>query len=353
MSAQILTAPYHHPSAWKGSQLNHSDEWIVQLDRSDNDELRAALSHARGRGLGIPGLTANDFPLPVLGKRLAALKQDLVNGRGFSLIRGFDIEQYDLKDAALIYWGVGAHIGQHSAQNAQGDLLGHVTDLGVDYSRDPNVRGYQTRLKLPFHNDAMDVVSLMCVQPAKSGGLSRVVSSTAIHNAVMERSEELLKVLYQDFCIDRRGEAPAGKKPYYKGPMFSVLNGRLFCRYNRSYIESAQRFEEVPRLTANQVAALDLMDELCNDSNLHLDMRFDPGDMQFLCNYTVLHSRTDYEDHEDSERRRYLLRLWLDTGLLDRLPEAFEERFEDMKLWQVNPRPPIFDLSPVRAELAH
>lgn len=353
MYTQTLKAPYAHASAWKGSDLKNSGEWVLALDEADNDELQAALAYARERSIGIPQLTAENFPLPNLGKRLAAVKHDLIHGRGFSLFRGFDIDRYDLKDAALIYWGIGAHIGLHGAQNAQGDLLGHVTDLGVDYSKDSNVRGYQTRLKLPFHNDAMDVVSLMCVQPAMSGGLSRVVSSTAIHNAVMARRPDLLELLYQDFYIDRRGEAPAGKKPYYAGPMFSLLNGRLFCRYNRSYIDSAQRFDDVPRLTPRQVEALDLMDQLCNDPDLHLDMSFEPGDMQFLCNYTILHSRTDYEDYPDKERRRYLLRLWLDTGLLERLPAAFEERFEDMKIWQSNPRLPIFDLSPVRAELAH
>jgi hypothetical protein len=353
MYANPLKAPYAHASAWKGSDLTKSKEWVLALDDPDNDELQAALAYARRRKIGIPALAAESFPLPNLGKRLAAVKHDLIHGLGFSLLRGFDINRYELKDAALIYWGIGAHIGIHGAQNAQGDLLGHVTDLGVDYSKDANVRGYQTRLKLPFHNDAMDVVSLMCVQPAMKGGLSRVVSSTAIHNEVMARRPDLLNVLYEDFYIDRRGEAPVGKKPYYAGPMFSLLNDRLFCRYNRSYIDSAQRFDDVPRLTPLQVEALDLIDQLCNDPDLHLDMSFEPGDMQFLCNYTVLHSRTDYEDYPDKERRRYLLRLWLDTGILDRLPESFEDRFEDMKLWQTNPRPPIFDLTPVRAELAH
>ncbi len=353
MYVRSLKAPYTHASAWRGSDVKNSPEWVLTLDDADNEELQAALADARAQNLGIPALTMKNFSLPRLGKRLAAVKHDLIHGLGFRLVRGFDIARYELKDAALIYWGIGAHIGIHGAQNAQGDLLGHVTDLGVDYSTNSNVRGYQTRLKLPFHNDAMDVVSLMCVQPALKGGLSRVVSSTAIHNEIMIRRPDLLNVLYEDFFIDRRGEAPVGKKPYYAGPMFSVLNDRLFCRYNRSYIESAQRFVEVPRLTPLQLEALDLMDQLCNDPNFHLDMIFEPGDMQFLCNYTILHSRTDYVDYPEKELRRYLLRLWRDTGLLERLPASFEERFEDMKLWQANPRPPLFDLSSVRAELAH
>lgn len=349
----MMTQPYSHPSAWRGEDMQRSTEWIFTLDDADNEELQAALLVARSKDKGVLALRASDFPLPTLGPRLKAMKQELMKGRGFSLVRGFDMGRYELPDAALIYWCIGAHLGQHGAQNAQGDLLGHVTDLGVDYRTDPNVRGYQTKLKLPFHSDAMDVVSLLCVQPARSGGLSRVVSSRAVHNEVMKRRPDLLKVLYEDFCVDRRGEAPAGKKPYYAGPMFSLLNGELFCRYNRGYIESAQRFPEVPRLSALQIEALDLMDQICNDPALYLDMDFRPGDMQFLCNYSILHSRTDYEDWSEKERRRYLLRLWLETGLVDALPRSFEERWEDMKLWQKIPRPPIFDLSVVHTELAH
>lgn len=349
----LLTQPIERASAWRGVQMRDSKDWIFTLDSHDNDELQAALMTARNTGKGVIELTARDFPLPTLGTRLQALRSELIDGRGFSLIRGFDMQRYELPDSALIYWCLGAHIGRHGAQNAQGDLLGHVTDLGVDYRTDTNVRGYQTKLKLPFHSDAMDVVSLMCVQPARSGGQSRVVSAHAVHNEVMARRPDLLKVLYEDFCVDRRGEAPPGKKPYYPGPMFSVLEGRLFCRYNRGYIESAQRFPEVPRLTPQQMDALELMDQLCNDPQMYLDMDFRPGDMQFLCNYSILHSRTDYEDWPEKERRRYLLRLWLETGLIDALPPAFEERWEDMKLWQKTPRPPIFDLSTVHTELAH
>ncbi len=353
MSSQPLKTPYSHPSAWKGVDMRSSTEWIFPLDDSDNDELQAALLAARSTEKSVIDLREADFPLPTLGPRLKAMKQELMNGRGFSLVRGFDIARYDTRDAALIYWCMGAYIGSHGAQNAQGDLLGHVTDLGVDHRVNPNARGYQTRNQLRFHNDALDVVSLMCVQTAKSGGLSRVVSSTAVHNAVLERRPDLLPVLYADFYIDRRGEAPKGKSPFHASPMFSVFDGRLFCQYNRAYIESAQRFDEVPRLTQQQVQALDLMDQLCNDPNLYLDMEFRPGDMQFVSNYTILHSRTSYDDWPEKERRRYLLRLWLETGLVAQLPPHLEERWGDVKLWQATPRPPIFDLSVVRQELAH
>ncbi len=353
MNSEILTKPYDHPSAWKGSALRNSTEWILQLNPRHNEELATALAFAKQRGAKIPQLSADDFPLPTLQQVLAALRAEVNDGRGFVLVKGYDIDRYTIEDAALIYWGIGTHLGTGSAQNAQGDLLGHVTDLGVDYRTDVNARGYQTRLILPFHNDAMDIVALLCLRPARSGGLSRIVSSTAIFNAIQERRPDLLPVMYQPFYLDRRGESPDGKLPYYTAPLLSFLDGRLFVRYNRGFIQSAQRFLEVPRLSAQQIEMLDMVDELCNYPEFHLDMAFERGDMQFISNYTTLHSRTAYEDWPDKERRRYLLRLWLDTGHFKRLPAAYLDRYEDMRLWQQHPKPPIFDLSAVHAELAH
>lgn len=345
--------PYPHPSAWTGAQMSARSDWIVWLDDEHNRELRAALAVAQSRGAGIPALTAQDFPLPTLSAALRALTHEIVLGRGFALIRGLAIDDLPVADAALIYWGIGSHMGQGRAQNAQGDMLGHVTDLGLDFRTDNNARGYQTRLRLPFHNDAMDMVGLLCLQPARQGGLSRVVSSTAIYNAVLERRPDLAEAMQQPFCIDRRGEAPAGKKPYYEGPLFEWIGKRLFCRFNRTFIESAQRFSEVPRLSPAQVELLDLIDALCDDPQLFLDMELQRGDMQFISNYTVLHSRTAYEDWPERERRRYLLRLWLDTGLVPQLPSSFVDRFADTLEWQKHPQAPIFDLSMRRADLAH
>lgn len=352
-TTRLAAQRYEHPSAWAGAEVATRDDWIVRLSPAENRELRDALAIARARGVDIPGLGAADFPLPSLAPKLRAVAEEVVNGRGFTLIRGLVIDDLPVQDAAAIYWGIGSHMGRGRAQNAQGDVLGHVTDLGVDFHADPNVRGYQTRLRLPFHNDSADIVALLCLHPARHGGLSRVVSSTAIYNAVLERRPDLLEAMSTTMYVDRRGEAPAGKKPYYEGAFFERAGGRLFCRYNRTYVESAQRFPEVPRLTPRQIEAMDLIDALCNDPALYLDMDLRAGDMQFISNYTVLHSRTDYEDWPERERRRYLLRLWLDTGLVPELPTSWSDRYADSELWQLQPRPPIFDLSMRRAELAH
>ena len=349
----LLDRPYEHINAWRGDAMSRSTEWIVVLDQQDNEVLHRAVSDARAAGLGIPELCRSDVDLGPLGVKLQAVQQEITQGRGFVLLRGFDIDRYTLGDAALAYWCIGTYLGKGAAQNAQGDMLGHVTNLGVDYHVDPRARGYQTRQRLPYHNDLMDIVGLLCIHPAPVGGTSRIVSSTAIHNELFEKRPDLLRVAYEDFFIDRRGEAPKGKDSYFLGPLFSRVSDQLFCRYNRAYIESAQRFAEVPRLTAMQIELLDYMDQLCNDERMHLSMELERGDMQFLSNYTIFHARTDYEDDPDPQLRRHLLRLWLDTGFFKLLPPSYMDRYEDMVAWQKNPRPPIFDVSVVQSELAH
>jgi hypothetical protein len=328
-------------------------DWVIHLDEDNIAELEAALAHVKERGIGILELTREHFVIPNFARIIQGVRHDLEDGRGFTLIRGLPVERYSKSDAALIYWGIGTHLGAAFAQNAQGDMLGHVRDLGAHWKTDMKARGYQTRSRLDFHSDRTDVVGLLCLSKAKVGGLSRIVSSAAIHNEFLARRPDLWAVMSEPFCVDYRNEESAGQKPYYATPCFNMLNGRLFVAFSPTYIESAQRFPDVPRLTVAQREALALMSALCNDPAFYLDMSFEPGDMQFLCNYVILHSRTEYEDWEESERKRHLLRLWLCTpGFTDR-PAAFASRLAHMIAWQRTPRKPVFDISEIDAELAH
>lgn len=345
--------PYEHPSAWLSEEVSRSEHWIIHLDADDIREIEQALASVKAADIQIPTLSRDDFRTPRVAQKMADILRMLEDGSGFALLRGLPVERYTKADAARIYWGLGAHLGPAFAQNAQGDMLGHVRDLGADWKKEMSARGYQTRLHLPFHNDSTDVVGLLCLQEAKTGGASRIVSSAAIHNEFVRKHPDLWQVMCQPFYVDRRGEESPGQKPYYVTPCFNYLDGRLFVRYNRTFIESAQRFEEVPRLTSDQRRALDLMDTLCSDPKFCFNMIFQRGDMQFLSNYVVLHSRSEYEDWQEPERKRHLLRLWLRTPGYARLPEAFADRNADMTAWQRHPRPPVFDISEITAELAH
>ena len=300
------------PAAWFGRDLERSDDWIEQLSDADVGELRAAYTAVDEAGTAMLDMTVDDFPLPTLSIRLQRLAGDLDGGRGFWLLRGLPLEVISEREAAFIYWGIGLHMGVPVSQNARGHLLGHVTDEGVDYRKNNGARGYQTRLQLPYHTDSSDVVGLLCLHPAKEGGASFVASTTTVFNEVVRRRPDLAHLWFAEWYYDRRGEEQPGDKPWFTTPL-AVLgdDGRLSIRYVRPFLDSAQRYDDVPRRTEEELAFLDLVDQIANEPGIALPMDFRPGDIQFVCNYTTFHSRTAYEDHDDPARKRHLLRLWL------------------------------------------
>src|SRR6185369_4032996 len=171
--------------------------------------------------------------------------------------------------------------------------------------------GYTSKDKLNYHTDFCDVVGLFVLQTAKSGGLSIIGSSLAVHNEVLRTRPDLLEVMYRPFPYSWQGQEAPGERPWYELPMFSVRDGKLACVYVRSHILSSQRFADAPRLSLQQMEAMDLFDSLASSPAFHLSMMFQPGDLQLVNNHVLYHSRTAFEDYDEPERRRHLLRLWL------------------------------------------
>lgn len=311
-------------SAWYGCRDKR--DWVEEISADQIREIEAAVQELERSGVEIEKITAGDISLPTLAPRLQQILDEVLNGRGFVLIRRLPIERWTRRQAAIAFLIIGAQLGNLRMQNAEGHLLGHVRDLGRS-SDDPNTRIYQTRERQTFHTDSCDVVGLLCLQTAKSGGLSSLVSSTTIFNEMRRRRPDLLKVLMEPIETDRRGEVPAGGKPYFNIPVFNYHDGLVSAIYQRQYIESARRFAGVPPLTPLQIEALDLFDELANDPKLNLMMELHPGDIQLVHNHTILHDRTAFEDHPEPERKRHLLRLWLAPPNARHLPEVYAERF--------------------------
>lgn len=323
--------PIDGPSAWYGNDMAKSGEWIYSLSQRELDEIDAALSLVKRDGLDILDISRERFALPTLGAALDGIRQELLRGRGFALLRGIPRERYSNSDMAAIFWGIGAHLGKAVSQNAKGHVLGHVRDLGYKID-DPKVRTYQTTRRQYYHADSCDIVALMCLQKARSGGLSTIVSSVTLYNEMLARDPDLARQLFEPFCVDRRGEIPPGMKPYYTIPVFNWHDGLLTGYYVRRYIESAQRFDDVPRFTERQIAALDLLDSLADDERLHLKMDFEPGDIQLLHNHQILHDRTAFEDWDEPEKKRHLLRLWLCPPDGRSLPNVFTQRWGSVEI---------------------
>lgn len=314
------------PSAWTGAEMRTCEAaWTYCLSPSELAEIAQATHAVRSRGLELSDVRRADFSLPTLGPVLDRLRGEVLDGRGFVLLRGMKVDG-PIEESAFAYWGVGTYFGVARSQNAKGHLLGHVYDLGQGLSAtNPNLRSYATAERQNYHIDRCDVVALLCLRRAKSGGLSTLVSSMTVHNVMAERRPDLLERLYQPFPVDRRGEVPPGKGPFYDAPVFNEHAGLLSVLYSRLHIGSAQRFPEARRLTDADFEALDMLADLAGDPDLRLDMTFMPGDIQFLHNHTILHARSGYEDWPDAARKRHLLRLWLAPAEARLLPPVFAE----------------------------
>jgi len=327
-----LPEAFDGPAAWVAEGMSSSDQnWLLELDQTVIDELEFAAKSFLATGKGIGDITKADFPLPKFSFQLNKVKRKLLHGNGVEVIRGLPTGSYTAEFAACIFCGIGAHLGSARSQNAAGHILGHVRDQGLS-SSDPNTRIYQTAERQSFHTDSADVVGLLCLQNAQSGGDSLLVSALSLYNEMRKLRPDLTELLFEPIATDRRGEVPPGEKPYMDIPVFNWFENHLTVFYQRQYIESAQRFDDAPRLTAKHIEALDLFDSLANDPDLYFVMRLEPGDMQFVYNHSQLHDRTSFVDWPSPDKRRHLLRLWLSIDNDRPLPEYFKQRYGSIEI---------------------
>ena len=284
--------PAHQESklAWYGPELqSDTDKWILLLDDADIAEVEIAARKIIEQDKSIVEINKENFPLPLLGSRLEELTEQLINGIGFALVRRIPVQRYSVEQAATMFYGVGAHLGNARMQNAKGHVLGHVCDLNMR-SDEPGVRIYQTHERQTFHTDSSDIVGLLCLKKAKKGGESLLVSAVTIYNEMLKVRPDLVRLLFDPIATDRRGEIPEGMQP------------------------------------------LDMFDEFANDPDFNMSMQLEPGDMQFVYNHGLLHDRTGFKDWQDIEDRRHLLRLWLSAPNDRPLPPVFKERFGSIEI---------------------
>src|ERR1700754_1757149 len=331
-TVKMPPGPIAIPSAWRGADMAaHTERWIVHLTAAQIAELEQAACAFLATTKEIGEITKEKFPLPTFGAHLPKLKQTLIHGIGFEVIRGLPVEKYSQEFAATIFCGVGAHLGSARSQNAAGHILGHVRDIGAD-ARNPNTRIYQTSERQTFHTDSSDVVGLLCIREAMEGGDSLLVSTATIYNEMFDARPDLAALLFDPIATDRRGEVPKNEKPYLEIPVLNWHAGFLTGFYQRQYIDSAQRFPDAPRLTPAHVEALDLFDALANSPALHFGMRLQPGDMQFVYNHALLHDRTGFRDWPMAGQKRHLLRLWLSMEGDRPLPDCFKQRYGSIEI---------------------
>jgi hypothetical protein len=300
--------PIVDPAGWTARELSLNDDWSYTLSNADCDEIAGTVGAIEKRGLDIKDIGRDDFILPKVAGIMADLRDELLNGRGFVLIRGLPVAHMTRAQSAIAYWGLGAHLGRAVSQNGKGHLLGHVKDVGSDYG-DANTRGYLTNAHMGFHSDRCDYVGLMCLQPSKSGGESRIASAVTHYNEILARRPDLMEELVKDYCWSWVGEIPPGDLPYYRMPVFSFQDGFMCVRGVSTQIFKSQGMAGVPDFTEKQIEALEFYKTIVEE--VAFDMEFRQGDIQILHNHVTLHSRRGFTDWPEPERKRHLLRLWL------------------------------------------
>jgi hypothetical protein len=333
---QNITVRQGHPvrsrCVWKGADLRNDSSWVWMIPPEGLADIDAALAQVERRGLRLPRLDKSDFPLPRIAGELARLAEEVDNGRGFQLLRGLPVKRYSYEQLRTIFWGVGLHFGRPAEQTKDGDWLIDVRDEGGSLGQ--NQRGYHSPVTLDFHTDGANTVALLCIEKAMEGGVSVLANSAAIHNALLEKNPDYLVPLYEGFPVDRRGAEPEGEPRVspWKLPVFSFTNGRLNCVYDRRSSQWGRERIGQP-LTETEKAAFDAFDALAHDPEFRLDMELQPGDMQFVNNFSVLHSRTSFVDNPDEGKKRHLLRLWLEV------PGSRQQAINKLHLYTRTPVP--------------
>ncbi|KAF2758241.1 Clavaminate synthase-like protein [Pseudovirgaria hyperparasitica] len=313
------------PTVWKAEDYTKNPErWTYVFNEEEVAELSETADVFLQSGIPLTGISKDNFPLPGLQRLLTTLRDDLLNGKGFILFKGFPVKLWGNRKSAVAYMGLGTYLGYFVSQNGRGHVLGHVKDLGEDASQIDKVRIYRTNARQFFHADDSDIVGLLCVAKALEGGESDIVSSHHVYNTLRTERPDVLKTLTEPiWYFDRKGETSTGEEEYIRTSVFYLeapdpanpaAERRVYSKWDPYYVRSLARFSDkgiIPPLSAAQTEALQVLEDTCMRLSLH--MVLDVGDIQFLSNEHVLHSRTEYKDYPAPAPRRHLMRLWLST----------------------------------------
>ena len=314
------------PTAWSNEDYaTHPETWTHAFSDAEIQELSNAADEFMKQNLPLTGIDQKNFPLPSMAASLKSMRNELLNGKGFILYKGFPVQAWGNHKCAVAYMGLGTYIGYPVSQNGRGHILGHVKDLGEDSTQIHKVRIYRTNARQFFHADDSDVVGLLCIARAEEGGESDVACVHSVWNVLQAEHPDVAELLTQPvWYFDRKGETSQGEEDYIRTSVFYLetpSNGgeqRVYSKWDPYYVRSLTRFSDagvIPPLSPAQIHALETLENVCQRVKLH--MILEVGDIQFLSNAHILHARTAYRDYgpDSGMPRRHLMRLWLSTPL--------------------------------------
>jgi hypothetical protein len=340
-SSNIDRRPLAGPSVWHGTEMAACEDWHYRIDDAGIAELEAATERALAKGIEWRDLSRRDFELPTLSLLLDQVADALERGPGLARLTGLEPSRYDEVERRTLYFGLALNLGTPVSMSQDGMMMSDVTDEGaaaaekygkVALADDEDFLSSRSRVQstgpLRYHNDRCDVVSLLCVSAAKSGGVSRIASVPKIHNEMLARRPDLLELLYHDYYRSRLGEEFGDNAAWYALPVFATANDKFTCHYSRTFIEAAQLNDEVPKMAPEHWQAIELMAEIADEVALETTQQ--PGEIQLLNNHVTFHARTAYEDHPEPARRRLLHRLWLSMPNSRPLPDSYRVLFREI-----------------------
>jgi len=336
----IIGTQIKTPATWKGPEIDWKKEGLHILSENDIKEIDNALTHLKSLGpVDFPDINNNNFPLQKVGELMQSLPERLKNGCGFLMLRGLPRDRYSDDDMALVYFGLSSYIGKTLTQSYLGDLIGHVVNVS-DF--EPKSRGYRKGGGQLMHTDSCDIIGLMCLRTAISGGESRISSAVTVHNYLAENYPESVKVLQEGLYLKRTDEdGRHATRTFSEGKIkfFNESNGEFISYLPTGYARLCEKSGQRP-YTQEESDALYRLRKAAAMPEHYLDMGFADGDIQFLNNRTMVHGRTDYVDAPELHNRRHLLRMWIRTDKWQKMPESqVFHTDEDMALWAKNRRP--------------
>ncbi|MBM10122.1 MAG: hypothetical protein CMF69_11215 [Magnetovibrio sp.] len=320
-----MTKP-HNQTAWRPHDLLRDQSWVFSLSENARKQLAYSIKKVFDPDRPLFDYSREDFDLgPGLATVVAAAEQAYF-GYGLTLVRGLPRKEMTEQEYRLMIWALGLNLGVPRPQGRASQYISEVRATGMNY-RSAGGRGYNSNAGLDFHCDGCDLVALACYNKAKRGGQSLISSSVSAWQALLVEYPELAETARHDFYFSRNQEEAPDEAPYYAQPLFDFEDGRLFSKWNRNRVRTAQDILGVPKLSVMQKQCGDVLDLILRRPDLMYTMWLQPGDLQFINNHVILHSRTTFDDYDELNRKRLLFRLWIAPPYSVQLPNSWEKFF--------------------------
>jgi alpha-ketoglutarate-dependent taurine dioxygenase len=309
-----FAGPIDSPSAWRRGDVRPQD-YRVDLSEPCLDEIRQVAAELAAYPLPTILRRPEDFVLPHCRAAMENVKRILSEGLRFAIVDRLPLDEIGHDAAQTVYWLLASMVARPVAQKLDGTMIYDVHDTGAQALPGSGIRPDKTNIEIRFHQDNAynttppDYVGLLCLRPAKSGGVSRVLSFHTVYNELLAKHPERMARLYKPFWYDRQREFHPGEAPAFYAPVFEMTD-ELQVRFTAHQINGGYAMRGEP-IDNEGAASLATVLGIFEDPAISVDFEFEPGQIQFVGNRVLGHSRTKFEDFPEPERRRHLVRLWL------------------------------------------